>query len=557
MNISSLYIDSVRVFMEYIDNSIDAAENENSLMVNLTGEDIQYKNKVEIKISISGKYYNTGKIKISDNAAGIKELRNVVEKIGNSEKKSQAWLNGQFGYGIYSFLAICDTLEILTKHSDNIYSEYIKITRSDFMIDDLNDLRFEIVTEHPHTPASGTEITLSGFSKDSWSEINVDLLKSEIESHFELLLQDPNIEIEIINSDEKSIICFPYDYNQHQGEIFDKTISIPVKGNKFDDLLGKNDIRIFLKITPKLAVERPPVLVSKNRRVMELWQLKFNSFRSHKRKELWNTPNITGFIDTKNLLNPTLARNDFKNDKNYKLVKKAILDTEDEVLTKFRQAVAANITSDFSEIESSFNSNLDSLIDFSSDEKSKFSPDDLVKLSDSGELLNVLVPHSTGSIASKFSTDNINTGAGKGSKKKKETDKSEVTKMEKSREFVIIPRSDENKLILKIDDSTDPIKDSTGKEKRSELFGNTVHIYKKHPDFMKRISTDRLWIEIVTSELITYLTSEMLIHYTNYSFQNNLNNKQPDRKEVLIFFTEWLYKLEDSLKNLIGKPLSK
>ncbi|HEY5124876.1 MAG TPA: ATP-binding protein, partial [Ignavibacteria bacterium] len=161
MNISSLYIDSVRVFMEYIDNSIDAAENENSLMVNLIGEDIQYKNKVEIKISISGKYYNTGKIKISDNAAGIKELRNVVEKIGNSEKKSQAWLNGQFGYGIYSFLAICDTLEILTKHSDNIYSEYIKITRSDFMIDDLNDLRFEIVTEHPHTPTSGTEITLS------------------------------------------------------------------------------------------------------------------------------------------------------------------------------------------------------------------------------------------------------------------------------------------------------------------------------------------------------------------------------------------------------------
>ena len=66
MNISSLYTDSVRVFMEYIDNSIDSAENENSLMVNLTGENIQYKNKVEIKISISGKYYKTGKIKISD-----------------------------------------------------------------------------------------------------------------------------------------------------------------------------------------------------------------------------------------------------------------------------------------------------------------------------------------------------------------------------------------------------------------------------------------------------------------------------------------------------------
>jgi hypothetical protein len=540
--------------MEYIDNSIDSAENENSLMVNLTGENIQYKNKVEIKISISGKYYKTGKIKISDNATGIKELRNVVEKIGNSEKKSQAWLNGQFGYGIYSFLAICDTLEFRTKHVDNIYSEYIKIKRNDFMIDDLNDLKFEIVTEKPHAPISGTEVTLSGFSKDSWSEINVDLLKSEIESHFELLLQNPNIEIEIINSDGKSFQCFPYDYNQHQGEIFDKTISIPVKVNEFDDLLGKNRVRIFLKITPKVAIERPPVLISKNRRVMELWQIKYNLFRSQKRKELWNAPNVTGFIDAKNLLNPTLARNDFKNDKNYKLVRKAILDTEEEILTKFRQAVADNITGDFSEIESRFNSNLESLIDISSEDKRKFQNGDIVKLSDIGELLNVLVPHRTGSTESNFLKDNLNTSVGKGSKKKKVSEESEVIKMEKSREFVSIPNSDENKLILKIDDSTEPIKDSKGNIKRSELFGNTVHIYKKHPDFIKRISTDRLGLEFVTSELITYLISEMLIHYTNFSFQQK---EKSERKEVLIFFTDWLYKLEDSLKNLIGKPLSK
>jgi hypothetical protein len=46
----------------------------------------------------------------------------------------------------------------------------------------------------------------------------------------------------------------------------------------------------------------------------------------------------------------------------------------------------------------------------------------------------------------------------------------------------------------------------------------------------------------------------MLIHYTNFSFQQK---EKSERKEVLIFFTDWLYKLEDSLKNLIGKPLSK
>jgi hypothetical protein len=64
-------------------------------------------------------------------------------------------------------------------------------------------------------------------------------------------------------------------------------------------------------------------------------------------------------------------------------------------------------------------------------------------------------------------------------------------------------------------------------------------------------------IETISSELITYLASEMLIHYTNYSFEQSRKDKHAERKEVLIFFTGWLYKLEDSLKKLIGQPLSK
>lgn len=39
--------------------------------------------------------------------------------------------------------------------------------------------------------------------------------------------------------------------------------------------------------------------------------------------------------------------------------------------------------------------------------------------------------------------------------------------------------------------------------------------------------------------------------------KQNKKDKQLDRKEVLMFFTDWLYMLEDSLKKLIGKPLSK
>jgi len=120
----------------------------------------------------------------------MKELKKIVEKIGNSEKKSQPWTNGQFGYGIYSFMAICQILEIRTKHLDNFYSEYIKISKDDFMVDDLNDLKFDIIQEPVHTQNSGTEVILSGFTKDSWTEIDTDSLKTEVENHFELLLRN-------------------------------------------------------------------------------------------------------------------------------------------------------------------------------------------------------------------------------------------------------------------------------------------------------------------------------------------------------------------------------
>lgn len=188
VNISSIYTAIVRVLMEYIDNAIDAAERGSSLIINL-GHEEELLNDINIFIQFIGRTYWSGKIRITDNCSGMANLSKVVERIGNSDKKAQPWLNGQFGYGIYSFLAVCDTLEIITKHKDNIYSEFIKINRKDFLIDDLSGLKFEIEQIPPHTPISGTEVTLSGFSPESWKDLDAKTLKEEIESHFELLLK--------------------------------------------------------------------------------------------------------------------------------------------------------------------------------------------------------------------------------------------------------------------------------------------------------------------------------------------------------------------------------
>ena len=188
VNISSIYTAIVRVLMEYIDNAIDAAERVSSLMTNL-GYEEEFMSNINIYIQFIGRTYWSGKIRITDNCSGMANLSKVVERIGNSDKKAQPWLNGQFGYGIYSFLAVCDTLEIITKHKDNIYSEYIKINKKDFLIDDLSGLKFEIEQKIPHTPVSGTEVTLSGFTSEAWKDLDAKTLKEEIENHFELLLK--------------------------------------------------------------------------------------------------------------------------------------------------------------------------------------------------------------------------------------------------------------------------------------------------------------------------------------------------------------------------------
>ena len=365
------------------------------------------------------------------------------------------------------------------------------------------------------------------------------------------------IKISIKNTNGKTVKCEPFDYDKYPGEIFEKTIPIPVQGTKSDALFNKNEIKIYLKMFPKVAIERPPVIISNNRRVMDLYMTK--SLRTNNKRDLWNNPSITGYVDTKNLLTPTLARNDFKNDKNFRLVKRSILETEPEILELFKKATERINSGDFSEIESNFNSNFKSLIEVADEERNELKPGDLVKVSDAGtRFIEVLFPKSDGSTTSDINHHSTK-GKGEGEEGKKTSDDSEKQsiKMERIREFILPPKGSQQNLLLKIDDTSDPIKDNDGKEKRSELFGNTVTIYKKHPDFTKRISTDKVGVELVTTELITYIASEMLVHFTNYSFEQGGKDKQSDKKGILIFFTDWLYKLEDSLKNLIGKPLSK
>lgn len=109
IRVAELYTDFNRAIMEYVDNSIDSAEN---YFIENTNS---YKREININIIIE----DNKRITIKDNCAGIENLNDLIKSIGNSNKKADFTTNGQFGFGVYSFMAGCENIEFHSKHENN------------------------------------------------------------------------------------------------------------------------------------------------------------------------------------------------------------------------------------------------------------------------------------------------------------------------------------------------------------------------------------------------------------------------------------------------------
>ena len=160
ISISSIYNDVNRIFLEYIDNSLDSAE---ALFDRASNS---YSKQVDIKLIIKGRRHTNGKVLITDNCVGIESLEQVCGSIGDSEKKEQPWTNGQFGYGIFSYMATCKNLKIISKQvNSDAYS--IEIPKETFDVSDVEDVKLEDMKKDKYENNSGTLIELSGFDKCS------------------------------------------------------------------------------------------------------------------------------------------------------------------------------------------------------------------------------------------------------------------------------------------------------------------------------------------------------------------------------------------------------
>ena len=306
--VASSYTEINRIFMEFVDNSIDSAED-------FFNEDTNSYSK-EINITVD---FDKKEMCFTDNCSGMTDIAKVVSTIGNSDKRNTFVTNGQFGFGIHSFMAACEMIEITTKTIDNDLAKSISFKRADFDKDKLTDTNIPDPKNKKVNWDSGTHVKLSSFDKSKLKLIDVEQVKGEIEAHFESLLKRGNLNV-VMNGAK----CEPYDYNQseclesYEDDVENLTLDY-YRGKvqngliKYDLKRDYTPINICLKVT-KNQISKPPFLIIKGRRINTLNHLQ--SFKSKGKSGVWSHQHLTGYIDVHGFLEPTIQRTDVKsNDK--------------------------------------------------------------------------------------------------------------------------------------------------------------------------------------------------------------------------------------------------
>lgn len=573
-SIASLYNDVNRIFMEYIDNAIDSAEEFYDESTN------SYSKPIEITLLIQGDNYRGGKVKILDNCFGITNFTKVVKSVGNSDKKAQPWTNGQFGYGIYSFMAACARMEVTSK-TENGNALHIPIERDQFNTDKQEDVSFPDPKEDKKFKfKSGTKISLLHFDKHSWKQINTIELKNEIEKHFELLLARKNLTIKLVypnglskdNKDE--LICKPFDYGQHEGAVYEtkRKELFTVSGRKYKKLVKmtlETPIHIFLKITKGKEINKRPVFICKGRRIGDIKDIK--SFRSSHKSDIWDHPNVTGYIDLSAFLEPTIARNDFKNNDRSRALFSFLLELEPEILDVIKDVNKKSEERHYQELEDRLNQALSHLARV---DAMNFRTDYL-----SGSSLNLEKGGTGQSIDNGLGGKDRGNMIGQGHQGDG-LGENEGERLGKSGHVGDIPGGDlggegainkepenpfedtgfkggEKKKAgfnIRIVDTEPPV-DSADKLLRSTLAGSEIRIFKQHPDFQERVDMSRRGETRITQRLITYLAGEITVHYKD-KFHTKKGTEPEYSKNMFTDLVSFVYQFEAMLKDLAGRNLS-
>lgn len=565
-SIASLYNDTNRIFMEYIDNSIDDAEK--YFDSNLKS----YKKQINIEIKVEGNNYKNCVVKIIDNCSGIHSFNKLIQSIGDSEKKGDFTKNGQFGYGIYSFMACCRQIRIRSKLENNSCYNLI-INRDQFNTSKQEDVTFSDPMVKKLNISVGTEIQLFDFDKDKFKLIDINNLKEEIEKHFELILNRKNLNVTITDNKGQKIDCKPFDYNSLDGEEFKIEINevkttTGKKYKSYHTIPCKPPIKVYLKFLKDKTIERYPTLIIKGRRISEIRDLR--SFKSTHKTDIWGHPSLTGYIDLGVFLNPTIARNDFKNTKESKAVFEKINELEDLILDEMKKINRQNDKRHYKKLEDVLNGALSKLAKLDTmNYRTDYLTGGNINLEEGGEgkAIDGKGGKDYGNGESLDNGESIGENSdlesGKGLKGDdgihpgNEDGKNSPQNIQSQNpfdnsNFKGIERKKSGFNIRIVDGLI--YREEDNKPLRSEFMANEIRIFKDHEDFISRVTFANNGESKISQRLITYLAGEITIHYKDIYYSKT---GQPEyNKNMFISVVDFIYQFEYMLKDMVNKNLA-
>ncbi|MFH1546421.1 MAG: hypothetical protein ABIE14_03525, partial [Patescibacteria group bacterium] len=476
--------------------------------------------------------------------------------------------------GIYSFMAACGKLEIFSKLKKDKNAQMIEIKREQFDTKEIENVQFPDPKITKYSYSSGTKVVLSEFDKSMWKQIDTGEIQNEIEKHFELLLARKNLQIKLISQNGEEYICKPFDYNQYEGEEYRESLKELhfIKGRKYPKkvkLIVPKPINIFLKVTKGKAINKPPVFMVKGRRIAEVKDIK--QFKSKHKPDIWGHPNMTGYIDLSDYLEPTIARNDFKNNDKSKALFDSLEELELLILEFVKDVNKESADKHYKKFEDKLNSIFSKLSKkLLLNYRTKFLSGNEINLQKggsgqsfnegfggkdrgennkgvggegwggenegegsgpSGEVGNdISSGKGEGDFASDKEADNPFEDTGfKGGEKKKSGFNIQINNNE--------PPTNENNEIL-----------------RSQLIGGDIRIFRKHPDFQKRIKRSRVGNEQISQSLITYVAGQVTVHSMDKFYTKN---GQPEyNKNMFDELVDYIYEAEFGLQECEGQNLS-
>ncbi|MFB3897114.1 MAG: ATP-binding protein [bacterium] len=523
-----------RVVMEYIDNAIDDADD----MAEKNNGKYPYQIKINIIIDRESK-----RVIIKDNCRGMdfNTLSRIVHKIGESQKRACPWLNGQFGFGVHAFRGFCNEIIFRTKHKDDLH--YVLKIYKDSL--DVKKPFLDSGTFHSNT-GTGTVVTLQKFDEDFFDGLTVEIIKEEIETHFETLLRKANLSIQVGYRNDKNLQCEPYAYDRIPGEAFHKKENIKHLGIEYP-------IDIFLKVAdvPVTAESRRPRFFSKGRRILFIKDDKSFINKSKYRTIVWDHTNLAGYIEVGNLVEPVITRDTFQRGKGRSLLYDTILQLEEEIKLAIDEINKKYEDHSLNQLEDVIGRALRKL---AREDALKFKVDYVVGGDDTTLALgggSATVGDLGGPIGKRggsgLETPHLGEGPfegpsgegkgnlqgfGEGGPLPKEGDSDYQGTRRKSSGFSIqfknIPA------------------DIDGNYMRSDFANGSIIVNMEHPDFKERFERTRKGELKVTERMVSYVAAVISIHYKDQYYEK-YHNQPESRTDLFDEQVEFVFRLERTL----------